>query len=136
MKRSELLFYIRLLNDCCPIPESKHFVSRNVCSRCLSQDYLLIGAAAMLILELFLLIAYYSNMQSRSSRTPKPPIGWGPHCQKGPQIVLKDPKLHQFKNKVLLGEWDFLRSDSIYFSFKIFRYRLLSNSVINCIMMS
>ena len=59
------------------------------------------------------------NRQSRSSRPPNPPIGGGPHCQKGPQIVLKDPKLHQFKNKVLLGEWDFLRSDSIYFSFKL-----------------
>ena len=33
-----------------------------------------------------------------------PQLGGGPHCQKGPQIVLKDPKLHQFKNKVLLGE--------------------------------
>ena len=42
--------------------------------------------------------------QSRSSRPPNPPIGGGPHCQKGPQNVLKDPKLHQFKNKVLLGE--------------------------------
>ena len=47
---------------------------------------------------------YYTRGQSRSSRPPKPPIGGGPHCQKGPQIVLKDPKLHQFKNKVLLGE--------------------------------
>ena len=33
-----------------------------------------------------------------------PQLGGGAHCQKGPQIVLKDPKLHQFKNKVLLGE--------------------------------
>ena len=44
-------------------------------------------------------------MVSRAvAAAPQTPNWGGPHCQKGPQIVLKDPKLHQFKNKVLLGE--------------------------------
>ena len=77
--------------------------------------------------------------QSRSSRPPNPPIGGAHTAKRGPKLSWRTRNCINSKTKFCLAnrvEWDFLRSDSIYFSFKIFRYRLLSNSVINCIMMS
>ena len=55
-------------------------------------------------LRRFLRLCCVYRRPSRSRRPPNPPIGGEPTRQKGPQIVLKDPKLHQFKNKILLCE--------------------------------
>ena len=56
-----------------------------------------------------------------------------PNCLEGPEVA--SIQKQSFAWRIALNGI-FFRSDSIYFSFKIFRYRLLSNSVINCIMMS
>ena len=71
---------------------------------------------------------------------PQTPQLEGAHtAKKGPEMSGRTQSCINSKTKFCFAnrvERDFLHSDSIYFSFKIFRNRFLLNSVINCVMLS